>query len=310
MKAAVLKSYGSVPVYESFPEPVVGDGEEPITMTAAGLHPLVKSIAAGSHYLSGAPTPIVAGVDGVGRTADGRRYYVGGFRAPYGTMAERGVLGKLRVPVPETMSDVQCAAVVNPGISSWLALTQRANFVAGETVLVLGATGAAGSLSVQVAKLLGARRVIAIGREAHILERLNADETLLVDQPASDLRAAVVRALEKDGVDVVLDYLWGKPAETVIAALVASKARTRFVNIGELAGSAIALPAQALRGSAITFSGSGAGSVPMEMIGRLMPRFIAEFAPALSLAVDEVPLSEVSRAWDEDRAGKRVVFVP
>jgi NADPH:quinone reductase-like Zn-dependent oxidoreductase len=52
------------------------------------------------------------------------------------------------------------AAMANPGMSAWAALVKRAQLQAGETVLVNGATGSAGQLAVQIARYLGAGKVI------------------------------------------------------------------------------------------------------------------------------------------------------
>src|ERR1700679_1357221 len=137
--------------------------------------------------------PLIPGVDGVGRLEDGTRVYFGMVRPPFGTLAERAVTAPhMCLPIPEALDDVTVAAIMNPGMSSWAALL-RAHFVAGESVLILGATGVAGQLAVQVAKRLGARRVIAAGRNPETLERLpmlGADAVISLAQPREALVAA------------------------------------------------------------------------------------------------------------------------
>jgi NADPH:quinone reductase-like Zn-dependent oxidoreductase len=165
MNAAVVHAFDASPRYETFADPIPAEGENLVTITAAGLHPIVKALAAGTHYGSAATLPFVAGIDGVGRLDDGTRVYFGAVRNPFGTMAERAPAGPgLCIPLPSGIDDATAAGTANPAMSSWVALTARAKFVAGESVLILGATGVAGQLAVQIAKRLGARRVIAAGR--------------------------------------------------------------------------------------------------------------------------------------------------
>jgi NADPH:quinone reductase-like Zn-dependent oxidoreductase len=172
MNAAVVNAFGVPPRYTSFAEPVATDGEVLVNVSAVGLHRVVKALADGSHYASSNMLPLIPGVDGVGRLEDGTRVYFGMVRPPFGTFAERAVTAPhMCLPIPEALDDVTVAAIMNPGMSSWAALL-RAHFVAGESVLILGATGVAGQLAVQVAKRLGARRVVASGRNPQVLEEL------------------------------------------------------------------------------------------------------------------------------------------
>jgi NADPH:quinone reductase-like Zn-dependent oxidoreductase len=125
---------------------------------------VVKSRASGAHYSSSGKFPFVVGIDGVGRLDDGRRVYFILPRAPYGGMAQQTVAPSAQcLALPDELDDVTAAAIANPGVSSWAAYTERAKLKAGETVLVNGATGAAGRLAVQIAKHLGAKKVIATG---------------------------------------------------------------------------------------------------------------------------------------------------
>src|SRR5436190_859346 len=82
--------------------------------------------------------------------------------------------GCRRWEIPDGVDDVTAAALPNPALSSWLPLVSTAQFKPGETVLVLGATGTAGQLAVQIAKLLGAGRVVGAGRNPKVLSRLPA----------------------------------------------------------------------------------------------------------------------------------------
>jgi len=320
MKAAVIHSYDAPPRYGSFEDPVAREGERAVTITAAGLHPIVKSLANGSHYGSTGEFPFVAGVDGVGKLEDGSRVYFGVSRGPFGTFAERGLAANwLCLPLPDAVDDVTAAGIANPGMSSLLALTARAKFVAGESVLVLGATGVAGQLAVQIAKRMGARRVIAAGRNPEVLEKLKgmgADAVISLEQEHGALVAEVRREWAADGVDVVLDYLWGKPAEMVLEAIAQKGLRTatsrmRYVQIGESAGRTIALPAATLRSTALEMLGSGFGSASLDQIKPALEEFfkLAAIEP-FQFETKVVPLREVESLWGAKEQGVRLVFQP
>ena len=143
MKAAVVSSFGTPPHYEEFPVPVpAGDNDMVIDVIAAGLHPRVRSQADGSHYTSTGELPLVPGIDGVGRGADGRLRYFVLPDTPMGAMAEQTVIDTRRsIVLPGDADPIAVAAAMNPAMSSWVALRQRVPFQAGQNVLVLGATG-------------------------------------------------------------------------------------------------------------------------------------------------------------------------
>ena len=208
MKAAVIDSLGRGPRFADFAEPVVTGGETLVEVTAAGLHPIVRMLASGEHYGSHGTLPMIPGIDGTGRAPDGTRVYFGGVRAPWGPMAQRAAAG-LVLPLPDGLDEVTAAAIVNPGVGAWLALTRRAALQPGETVLVLGATGVSGRIAVVLAARMGAGRVIAAGRNQAALERLGAAATVTLG--GADDRAALAEAACPDGIHVIIDYLWASP---------------------------------------------------------------------------------------------------
>jgi NADPH2:quinone reductase len=201
MKAAVVEAFDRSPSYAEFADPVAGDGELLVRVSAAGLHQVVRALAGGKHYGNTGALPFVPGVDGVGRLADGQRVYFGAARPPFGTFAELSITRSwMTVPLPDGLDDVTAAALANPAMSSRAAL-MRAGFVAGESVLVLGATGVAGQLAVQVARRLGAKAVTAVGRNPRALARLGAlgaDTVIPLQQEEAGLieayRAAIAEA--------------------------------------------------------------------------------------------------------------------
>jgi NADPH:quinone reductase-like Zn-dependent oxidoreductase len=317
MHAAVVRSFDLPPRYEPFqaPQPS-GEHEIAVDVLAAGLHPRVRSGAAGSHYTSTEALPLIPGIDGVGRSADGQLLYFVAFESTYGTMAEQTVIDRRRsAPLPRDANVSAIAAGMNPGMSSWVALRRRIPFSAGQRVLVLGATGNAGQMAVQIAKFLGASHVTAAGRDAERLERLadlGADETISLAGEAGE----VAQALGGVGaeVDAVIDYLWGSVTEQAIPAIVKGRAKRDkplwWVEIGSMAGTTIALPSAALRAANLQLLGSGQGSVTTAGIVAELPELAAQIT-AGTFAVDPVPtpLSEVETAWSAPTApGQRIVF--
>jgi NADPH:quinone reductase-like Zn-dependent oxidoreductase len=254
------------------------------------------------------------GIDGVGRLDDGRRVHFFLPRAPYGSMAEKVVVPSSQCTnVPDGLDDITAAAIAIPGMSSWVALKERAKFAAGETVLVNGATGASGRLAVQVAKYLGAKKVIATGRRAAALQSikaLGADETILLVENKDALENTFKEQFA-GGIDVVLDYLWGQSAECLLTA--GSKTGTgapiNFIQIGTAGGTNITLPGAILRSTPIEIMGSGLGSVPINrIVGAIEQVLQVAVAGHFEIATKPIPLSEVEQAWSSDGYVPRVVF--
>jgi NADPH:quinone reductase-like Zn-dependent oxidoreductase len=293
---------------------VAGEGEVEVQVRAAGLHPVVKAIASGAHYSAGGELPAVTGIDGVGTLEDGRRVYFGGVRKPWGTMAERAVAAStMCIPLPDGIDDVQAAAIANPGMSAWVSLKNRAEVAAGETVLILGATGVAGQLALQAARLLGAKRVIAAGRNVEAIAAGSADAVIALGEPEDTVRDAFAAEAEA-GIDVVIDYLWGRPTELLLEALArgfraSGTHRTRLVEVGESAGSTITLPAATLRSVDLTLTGSGFGAAKITEIFAAIPTlFSMAAAGKLKIAVEPVPLEQVEETWNRVEKGRRIVF--
>jgi NADPH:quinone reductase-like Zn-dependent oxidoreductase len=315
MKAAIVREAGQTPVYGDIAEPVPGAGEHHIAVTAAAISHVVKSRASGKHYSSSGQFPFVVGIDGVGRLEDGSRVYFVMPQAPYGSMAERAVVPASRcLPLPDGLDDVTAAAIANPGMSSWAAYTERAKLRAGETVLVNGATGTSGRLAVQIARHLGAKKVIATGRNADALASLvalGADVTIPLAGSDGDLEQKFKQHFA-EGVDVVIDYLWGNSAERLLIAAAKAGAEgvpIRFVQIGSVSGADITLPSAVLRSSAIELMGSGIGSIPLERLIDAVGGLLQATLPGgFLIAANPVPLSEVEQAWPQDDSTRRTVF--
>jgi NADPH:quinone reductase-like Zn-dependent oxidoreductase len=310
MKAAVVTAFDAPPRYLDFPDPVArGKDEIVVDVLAAGLHPRVRSQADGSHYTSTGALPLVPGVDAVVRDPKGRIRYAVLDDTTLGTMAERTVIELDRsVILPDRTDPVLLAAAMNPAMSSWVALRQRIDFGRRQRVLVLGATGNAGRMAIQVAKRFGASQVIAAGRERDRLGELGAlgaDQTCTFDQ----LSAAAE-------VDVVLDYVWGEPTATAMTDLLtARRDRGRaltWIEIGSVAGPHAPIPSAALRSARLQIIGSGIGSVPGRDFVKEVPKLAEAVAEgAFDVRGRAVPLSEVEHAWTAAaKTSDRIVLVP
>jgi len=320
MKAAIITAAGAKPIFGEFQSPQPREGFEVVTVAAAALTNITKGRAADSHYSADNHCPFVPGMDGVGTLADGRRVYFAMPEAPFGAMAEQTIVDPRRtIALPDNLDDVAAAALANPGMSCFAALIERARFQAGETVLINGATGAAGSIAVQVAKQLGAAKVIVTGRNAQELEGLHAlgaDVVIPFDLRSDNPQGVAqfeqpLAELFADGLDIVIDYLWGSSARTIIIAIakaIEDAHPVRFVQVGEASRETVELPGAALRSSAIQIMGSGLKSVPL-------PKLLASVHKTFDLAADGklylptkvVPLATVTDNWKA--AGKpRLVF--
>ena len=289
-----------------------------IDVIAAGLHPRVRSQADGSHYTSTGELPLVPGIDGVGRGPDGLLRYFILPDACVGAMAEQTVIDIRRsIILPEDSDPVAVAAAMNPAMSSWVALRQRVQFQAGQNVLILGATGNAGQLAVQIAKLFGADQIIAAGRSAERLAGLpvlGATDTVLLGGDADTVARRLGRAAAD--VDVVIDYLWGQPTTAAMTAVVADRSDRgkplTWIEIGSVAGTAALIPSAALRAARLQIVGSGQGSVSAREILAELPALAQEITNGtFDIDARPTPLTKVEKAWaDAIHTAQRIVLTP
>lgn len=299
MKAAVVTSFAEPPHYLDFAAPQPSDGEITLDVVAAGLHPRTRSGAAGQHYTSSGKLPMIPGIDGVGRRADGKLVYFAADDDVIGTMAERVAADPRRtIELPGDADPARIAATMNPAMSSWVALRRRVPIRPGQSVLVLGAAGNAGSMAMRIAKLLGAGEVLGAARRP-------GDGLLALDE--------VAKAAE---VDLVLDYLWGEPAQEAITAILTDRAdRSRelnWVQIGSVAGPTIQLPSAALRSANFRLQGNGQGAVSARAYLSELPALIDEIGRGtIAITPRPVPLADVEQAWaHQDAPGERTVLIP
>jgi NADPH:quinone reductase-like Zn-dependent oxidoreductase len=319
MKAAVLHELGGIPRYEDFPDPVAGEGEVIIDVKAVALENVDKLVAAGTHYASESlitELPSVPAFDGVGALPDGTLVGFARPRPPYGALAQKTVVpaGSF-VPIPEGL-DPAVATVLGTAITG-MSITTAAGFVPGETVLVQGATGVAGRLAVKVARLLGAGRIVATGRDSGKLREVQAlgADTVISTKVCDDELAQAYRDARGDGYDVVVDFLWGRPTEILLHTLIpqafAFPKPTRLIQIGESAGTTLTLAASSLRTSGVEIYGASKG-LDAATIGQVYAQVVTwAQSGELTFDMETVPLSDIAAAWQRtDLGGKRLVVIP
>jgi NADPH2:quinone reductase len=282
-----------------------------------------KMTAQGVHYASKhmfPQFPAVVGHSGVGALPDGKLVGFGGARPPYGTMAEIAVVPKkyaaYTTPVPDGVDPGVAAALPASALTSLLPLKWGAKLEPGQTVLIQGATGVSGKLAVQIARLLGAGRIVGTGREEAILQSLptlGASSMIDLKQPDEEICEAFKRE-SGEGYDVILDFLWARPTELLFQALKPTvagfaKHRTRYVQIGQAAGSAITFLAEALRTSGLELT--GAGNISPEVVPEAMEQiwtWIRE--KKLTIDIEHLRLWDIAEVWDCKITGKRIVIAP
>ena len=311
MRAALNRELGSVPELDEVDEPQ-GDGV--VEVLAAPINPVDLAVASGAYVAGHPPLPYVPGCEAVGRTEDGRMVWLfgGGFGLVRdGGMAERAAIeGAVAIEVPEGADPALAAGLGIAGLAGWLPLAWRAPLRGGETVLVLGATGSVGLVAVQAAKLLGASRVVAAGRNAERLEKaasLGADATVQIGA-VEDLVAAFRSAAGGEGPTYVVDALWGEPLS---AAVQAAAPGATVVNLGQSAGPTAELASGAVRGKNLNIHGHFAFGVPDAVFAEHYPRLVRHaIAGEILLDVERVPLDAVTEAWRRQSSGGATKLVP
>ncbi len=278
MKAAVIYQQGAAPIYAEMPEPQPVAGETIVAMKAVAIASNERSIAQGTHY-SARPlaNPEIPGRMGVGLLPDGSRVagiYLGGSMLAEKALMKEGWM----TPLPDSIDDITAAALLNAVIGSATAMIYRAEMQAGEIVLVHGATGFTGALAVQLAKLYGAVKVIATGRnKARLseLQSLGADELISLDGNDDIILTKLKAAMDETPVNVVLDYTWGHPAALLLKAS-EEKGPMRYVSIGATAGDHAAISSEVLRSTDIRIMGSGQGSLGRDAVHGLFTRILPQ----------------------------------
>ncbi|MDB6061625.1 MAG: oxidoreductase [Verrucomicrobiaceae bacterium] len=307
MKAAVLHQQNGTPQVEQFRDPQAVAGALEIQVSAGSIGPTDLMRAAG--FFGPVNGPLVIGGEGAGRLADGSRVYFGHAIAPFGAFSERTIVAAEEVwPIPDGIDDAQAIALGISGTGALIPL-EEARIQKGETVLVLGATGPLGQIALQLARAMGAGRVIAAARNITALDRLLqrdiADEVVQLGH-GDDL--AALKEAAGTGYNVVLDVIYGPPAE---AAMKATAPGARMMSIGVQAGQTVTLSLRDLVFR--SHVGVGTGQRPASERRAAYERLLG-YARAGEVSVDitEFNLDQAAQAWAAQAAsphGKIIVNV-
>ncbi|EXJ74521.1 uncharacterized protein A1O5_02817 [Cladophialophora psammophila CBS 110553] len=308
MRAITVSSWGSAPQFtSSHPDPASSsDTGVTLKVLASGLHQLVRSQAAGTHYSTKTSTvPYIPGADGVGETPDGQRVYfnsitTGGGFAEYITVPKANVS-----PIPKGADPVVIAGLTNPGMSSWMAFAARVepplpqNF----TVVIVGVTAISAKVAVQFARARGAGKIIGVARNAKEMASIpDLDERIVLANNPSETDFSSLT-----DVDLILDYLYG-PAVAALLDQLKSAVPTQFVQIGTVAATDMALPGAILRSKNITLRGAGPGAWAMSHYAKEVPALLAAVAKLPDMDLKVRKLEEAEAAWAAKK--ERTVFVP
>jgi NADPH:quinone reductase len=303
MRAAVIPEVGAGPeLVDDHAEP---EGELVVDVSAAPLNPVDLSMAAGRFYAGPPNAPYVPGIEGVGRTQDGTRVWfeTGAGYIGNGSMAERAAVATERmIEVPDGVADAVAGCLGVAGIAAWVPLANRACVAAGETVLILAATGVVGQIALQGAKLLGAGKVIAAGRNAEKLGALDVDARVQLPASADDLREAA------DGlIDVVIDPLWGEYAPVATEAM---NVNGRLVMLGQSGGQQATLDAGVVRGKALKILGHANAATPPEVKQAAFKAMCGHAAAGeLEVEYEEMPLASIAAAWERQASSPNVKLI-
>jgi len=315
MRAALIDELGRPPRPAELPD-AEGEGAL-VEILAASLNPIDVAVGAGTFFGGHPELPFVPGCEGVGRIRGGNGGLVYVFSGGLGlsrngAMAELARSGSVEpIPVPEGADPAVAAALGIAGLAGWLPLAWRAPLRRGETVLVLGATGTVGVVAVQAARLLGAGRVVAAGRDATRLERARAagaDATVTLE--GDDLAERFKEACGGEGPSYVFDPLWGEP---LLAALQAAAPGARVVNLGQSAGPEATITSAAVRGKQLELFGHTNFAVPRPDLAEHYHRLVSHaVAGRLTVDVERVSLEDIGEAWrrQADGAGGKLVVTP
>ena len=318
MKAAIVHEQGGIPLYGEFRDPEPAAGEVLVRVLAVAVENVDRAVVAGTHFTAGpflASLPAIPCFDGIGALPDGTVVGFGGLRPPFGALAEYvAVPATATRPIPEGL-DPATASMLSSAITA-MTMRTAGGLEAGETVLVQGATGVSGRLAVQIARLLGAGRVVATGRNEAALASLAAAgaDSVINTAVSDDELVAAYRREVGGGFDVVVDFLWGRPTELLCRALTPDSfvlaKPTRLVQLGESAGASMRLEANAVRTSGLEIYG-GAKNITTGMEQAYQQ--VVEWIRGGDLVMDltRMPLSQIETAWQRtDLRGSRLVIVP
>jgi NADPH2:quinone reductase len=284
VRAAQITALGSPP------EIVELDDVNGVRIEAVALNPLDIAVGSGRFYGGHPPLPYVPGCEAVGRDEDGALTYLFGDGrgiAKDGFLAERAdVPADLQLPLPDGSEPALGAAAGVAGIAAWVSVAWKANVGPGDRVLVLGATGAVGTIAIQAAELLGATMVVGASRSGEA-------GTVPLDRLQGVFGA--------EGFTVCIDPVWGEP---LARALAHAARHARIVHLGQAAGAEAQLRSADVRGKELQILGHSNFALTVEERNRAYLEVLDHLnARRISLPLERYPLDRAADAWERQRSG-------
>lgn len=314
MRAVSVVAWGAAPVVADVGEPVATPGRALVRMRAAGLNPVDLAIASGRFYLPLPAPPFIAGAECMGEVVSSATW-------PAGTrvwcLPVTGAFGELvsapeasLAPVPDGLDDVTAGGLGVAGLAGWMPVRHRGRLAPGETVVVLGASGAVGRVAVQAARLGGARWVVAVARSVSGRDAALSHGADVALATGPGLPQALREACP-EGADLVIDALWGDSAAAAIGVL---RRGGRLVQVGNAESPSLEVVAGPLRGGLIDLLGFSVIADDPAAVARAYLD-LAEVVVRGEIEVDHepVPLDEAPVAWTRQAAGvggRKLVLVP
>ena len=306
MRAIQITEFGGpeVLVPTELPDPEPKPNELLLDVALSGIN-FADTHQAENTYLAPSTLPMVPGSEVAGRASDGRR--IVGLANGAGGYAERAVVDRnLAYEIPEGVSDAAALALIVQGTSAWMLLRKTARIEPGESVVVHAAGGGVGTLAVQLAKLFGAGRVIAVAsteEKRKLARELGADA--VVDSAAPDMTAALIEANGGQRVDIILDMVGGRVTDESVRAL------APFGRLGFYGMASREQPSPVKLPNLMRFSTTVGGMwlphawlLPGDVVGRAMDDLFSLIAEERLRPVlgGTYPLPEARRAHEDLRA--------
>ena len=311
MRAAVVHQPGATPVLEEFADPRPGPGVSVGTLLAASLNPLDLVFVNDRFPIRPLQPPCVAGYEAVVQLPDGTRWYAASAPSPYGALAELvPVPDSSGFPVPPGLDPALAAAIGVAGLAGWLALDHSAHLRPGETVLVLGAGGAAGRLTMQSARALGAGLVVGAARGKSLARLTDLGADAVVDLADEETTVAGLAAAAPGGYDVIVDYLWGPAAPH---AMDHATLGARYVQVGNSAAPAATISGAALRNKQITLIGHGLFATSLDARRAAYAQLAAHALDGkITVDMEQTRLEDIGDTWEQLKSGapRKLVVTP
>ena len=316
-RAAVITEVGGHASLGAVTDVAPGSGQVEVHLEAAALNPVDLAVSRGTFYGGQPELPYVPGIEAVGVVRGGsldamRVYAWGGGHGitKDGLARDRFVIDEsVLIPLPDGADPAMACALGTAGLAGWLPLAWRAPVRAGETVLVLGATGTAGRVALQAARHLGAGRVVGVGRHASRLESISRFADAVVSLDDEDFVDTLAEACGHGGPTLIYDTLWAEPA---VIALTVAATGARLVQVGTSAGANADVPSALVRGKQTELVGYSNFAVPSEtLVAGYLTMVDLAMAGKLSIDVERIPLDDVAGAWAGlERGDAKYALVP